>query len=119
MIVKDQFDCRLCRISSVKHPKKFDEFAATMSVLDEGVNLASEQINSGQEAHRTVALVFMIARKSWVGAGLGRQVRALVGDCLNPWLLIVRDDRHRFARLLAVGALLKDLNFPVDTKYFG
>jgi hypothetical protein len=31
-----------------------------MFVLDHGVNLASEQVNSGQEAHRTVALVFVL-----------------------------------------------------------
>src|ERR1700737_3111599 len=117
MIVEDQFDSRLCRVSSVKELKELDEFTATVFVLDQSVNLAGEKVNAGQEAHRTVALVFVIARKIWVGAGLGRQVRALVGDGLNPWLLIVRDDRHRFARLVAVGGLLEELNFTVHTKY--
>src|ERR1700730_10944607 len=117
MIVEDQFDSRLCRVSSVKELKELDEFTATVFVLDQSVNLAGEKVNAGQEAHRTVALVFIVARKTWVGAGLGRQVRALGGDGLNPWLLIVRDDRHRFARLLAASSFLEKLHLAVNTKH--
>src|ERR1700730_16079546 len=106
MIVEDQFDRRFGWVSGIKKFKKFNEFSATMSILDQSVNLAGEQINSSQQAHRAVALVFVVARKTRVGAGLRRQVRALVGDRLNPGLLVIGDDRHRLVRLLAVGSLL-------------
>ena len=47
MIVEDQLDCRMGRIGGVEKPEKFDEFAAAVAVLDEGVNLAGEQVDAG------------------------------------------------------------------------
>src|SRR4051812_31959927 len=67
MIVEDKFDRRLCRVGGVKELKKFDEFAAPVLILDQSVNLAGDQVNSGQQAHRAMALVFVIARKTRVG----------------------------------------------------
>src|SRR6202040_2884678 len=52
------------RIGGIEKLEKFDEFAAAMAVLDEGVNLAVQQINPGQQTDGAVALVFMIARET-------------------------------------------------------
>ena len=46
MIVEDQLDCRVGRIGGVEKLEKFDEFAAAVAVLDEGVNLAGEQVDA-------------------------------------------------------------------------
>ena len=40
MIVEDQLDRRMGRIGGVEKLEEFDEFAAAVAVLDEGVNLA-------------------------------------------------------------------------------
>src|SRR6202040_3794141 len=63
MIIEDQLDRGMDRIGGVEKLEKFDEFAAAMAVLDEGVNLASQQIDAGQQADCASALVFMIARE--------------------------------------------------------
>ena len=42
MIVEDQLDRRMGRIGSVEKLEEFDEFAAAVAVLDEGVDLAGE-----------------------------------------------------------------------------
>src|SRR5512138_557567 len=72
MIVEDQLDRRMCGIGRVEKLEKFDEFAAAVAILDESMNLASQQIDAGQQ---TTTLVFMIAREGRVHAGLRRQVR--------------------------------------------
>src|SRR4029077_12112489 len=51
------------RVSGIEELEEFDELAAAVTVFDEGMDLASEQINPGQQAERAVALVFMIARE--------------------------------------------------------
>ena len=50
MIVEDQFDRGMSRIGSVEKLEEFDELAAAMAILDQGVDLAGEQINSGQQS---------------------------------------------------------------------
>ena len=45
---------------------------------DEGVNLAGQQINPGQQADSAMALVFMIAREGRVPARLRRRSGAVV-----------------------------------------
>src|SRR5208337_3235746 len=57
MIVEDQLDCRMGRIGGVEKPEKFDEFAAAVAVLDQGVNLAGQQVDAGQQTDRAVALI--------------------------------------------------------------
>ena len=74
MIVEDQLDRRMGWISGIENPEKFDEFAAVVAVLDEGVNLAGEQVDAGQQTDRAMTLILMIAREGRVLAGLGRQV---------------------------------------------
>ena len=55
MIVEDQLDRRMGRIGGVEELEEFDEFAASVAVLDEGVDLAGEQIDARQQADRAVA----------------------------------------------------------------
>src|SRR5271157_4636817 len=62
MIVEDQLDRRMARIGGVEELEEFNEFAAAVAVLDEGVDLAGEQIDAGQQADRSVALVLVVAR---------------------------------------------------------
>ena len=78
MIVEDQLDRCVGRIGGVEELEEFNEFAAAVAVLDEGVDLAGEQIDAGQQADRSVALVLVVARESRMSAGLGRQVGAVV-----------------------------------------
>src|SRR5712672_2345870 len=84
MIVEDQLDRRMGRIGGIEKLKEFDELAAAMAILDQGVNLTGEQIDAGQQADCAVTLVFMIAREGRMGAGLGRQIRRRRGN--RPWM---------------------------------
>src|SRR5216684_5937582 len=63
MIVENQLDRRMGRIGGIDELEEFDEFAAAVAVLDEGVNFAGEQIDAGQQTDRAVALVLVIARE--------------------------------------------------------
>ena len=61
MIVEDQLDRRVGRIGLIEKLEELDELAAAVPILDQGVNLAGEKIDAGQQADRAVTLVFMIA----------------------------------------------------------
>src|SRR3974377_131891 len=50
MIVEDQLDCGTGRISGIEKLEEFDELTATVTVSDEGMDLASEQIDARQQA---------------------------------------------------------------------
>ena len=89
MIVEDQLDRCVSWIGGIEKLEKFDEFAAAMTVPDEGVNLTGEQINTGQQTDSAIAFIFVIACEGRVHAGLGWQVRCCVGDRLNSWLLVL------------------------------
>jgi hypothetical protein len=47
MIVEDQLDCCVGRIGSLEKLEEFDEFAAAVTILDQGKNLAGEQVDAG------------------------------------------------------------------------
>ena len=100
MIVENQLDRRMGRIGGIEKLEEFDELAAAMAILDQGVNLTAEQIDAGQQADRAVTLVFVIAREGRMGARVGRQIRRRRGNRLDAGLLVVGDDRHRIAGLL-------------------
>ena len=84
MIVEDQLDRRMGGIGGIEKLEEFNEFAAAVAILDQGMDLAGEQINAGQQADRAVALIFMIAREGRVRAGLGRQIRAVAAIAWMP-----------------------------------
>ena len=121
MIVEDQLDRRMGRIGGVEKLEEFNEFAASVAILDEGVDLAGEQIDPRHQGQGAVALVLVIARQGRVSAERGRQVRGRRGDRLNAGLLIVGDDRHRIARLLFRGGrgLLDKLHLAIDAQNLG
>ena len=89
MIVQDQLDRRVGWVGGVEKLEKFDEFAAAMAVLDQGVNLAGEQVDAGQQTDRAVTLILMIASEGRVLAGLGRQVWGRRCDRLNIVLVTI------------------------------
>jgi hypothetical protein len=60
MIVKDQLDRRPRRIGNIETLEEFDEFAAAMAILDNRVDLAGDEVDAGQQADRTMALIFML-----------------------------------------------------------
>jgi len=72
MIVEDQLDRRVGRISGINELEKFDEFAAAVAIPDQGMNLSGKQINARQQVDGTFTLVFVIARKGLMHAGFGR-----------------------------------------------
>jgi hypothetical protein len=49
---------------AIENPEKFNEFAAAVAVLDEGMNLAGEQVDAGQQTDRAVTLILMIASET-------------------------------------------------------
>jgi transcriptional regulator with XRE-family HTH domain len=49
MIVEDEVDRRVGGIGRVEEPEEFDELAAAVAVFDQGVHLAGQQIDAGQE----------------------------------------------------------------------
>ena len=104
MIVEDQLDRRVGRIGGIEELEEFDEFAAAMTVPDQGVNLAAEKVDAGQQAHRAVAFIFELACEGGMHAGLGRQIRSGGCDRLDARLLVVGDDRHRLAGFFIAAA---------------
>src|SRR6201994_457816 len=54
MIVEDQLDRGAGRIGGIEKLEEFDELAAAVAVLDQGVDLPGEQIDPSQQAERDV-----------------------------------------------------------------
>ena len=84
MIVEDQVDRRVGWVGGIEDLQELDELAAAVTVLDQGVNLAGHQIEASQQGHCAVALVFVVAGKGRVHAGLGRQIGAVVAIAWIP-----------------------------------
>ena len=114
-------DRRVGRVGRIKKLEELDELAAAVAILHQGVNLAGQQVNSGQQAHRPMTLVFVVAREGRMNVRLGRQVGGRRRDRLDTRLLVVGDDRHRVARLLlrCDCDLLQELHPAIDAQHFG
>src|SRR3984893_5517301 len=93
VVVEDQLDGGVCRISSVEPLEEADELTRTMAILDASMHLAREQVDPGEQAQSAMAFIFMIARAAGVRPRLRRQIARAVADCLDTRLLVVRDDR--------------------------
>ena len=50
MIVEDHLDRGVCRIGAVEKLEEFDKFAAAMAILDQGVDLAGNEVDACQQA---------------------------------------------------------------------
>src|SRR6516162_558108 len=74
MIVENQLDGGAGRIGGIKKLEELIKLSAAVTVSDQGMNLAGEQIDPGQQAKRAVPLVLMITREGRVNAGFGRQI---------------------------------------------
>src|SRR3981189_1967359 len=117
MIVEDQLDRGAGRIGRIKQLEELDELQAAVAVSDQGMHLAGEQINPGQQAERAMAFVFMIAREGRMDAGLGRQIRRGRRNGLDSRLFIVGDDRYRLAGFPRFGgSFFQDVDLAIDTQ---
>src|ERR1700736_754342 len=74
MIVENQLDRGAGRIGSIKKLEEFDELPAAVAISDEGMDLAGEQIDAGQQAERAIAFVLMITCEGRVDARDRRQI---------------------------------------------
>jgi hypothetical protein len=66
VVVEDQLDGGIGRISGVKLLEKTNELPRAMAIFDTGVDLAGEQVDPGEQAQRAMALVFMLTRPTRV-----------------------------------------------------
>jgi hypothetical protein len=71
MIVEDQLDGRVGRIGGMKELEESEEFAAAMTVPDQGMNLAADKVDASQ--HRAVAFVFKLACERGVQSSTVRE----------------------------------------------
>jgi hypothetical protein len=122
MIVEDQADGGVGWIGGVNELEKLDELAAAMAVLDQGMDVAGDEIDPGQQADRAVALVLNSRVKAGRTPGSGEQVWDGRCDRLNAGLLVIGDDCRRFARLLVFlracrRGLLQDFHLAVDARH--
>ena len=87
----------------------------------QGVNLTGQQIDAGHQGDRAVALVLMLAREGRVHARHRRQIRCRRCDGLNTRLLVVGDDSHGIAWLLARcgRSLLQKFDLAINAQHFG
>src|SRR5262249_20525040 len=105
------------RIGGIEKLEEFDELSAAVAVSDQGMDLAGEQINSGQQAERAMAFILMITREGRMHAGLRRQIRCRRCDRLDSWLFVAGDDRHWLARFLRFGGLFQDLHLAINAQH--
>lgn len=73
------------RVARIKELEKLDELAASVAILNEGMDLAGEQVDTSQQADGAVAC------DALVSAGHPRQVRCRLADRLHARFLVVAD----------------------------
>ena len=93
MIVEDDLDRRVGRISCIELLEEANKFARAVAVFDAGMNFSGEQVDPCQQAQCPVALLFMVACDTRMLARYRRQVRSSVGDRLDARLLVIGDER--------------------------
>src|SRR6516165_11231199 len=92
MVVENDLDRGVGRVSPVEELKKLDEFAAAVTFLDQGMDVTGEQIDPRHQGQGAVALVLVIAHHGRAGAGTWRAIRRGCADRLDPWFLVVRNN---------------------------
>jgi hypothetical protein len=89
------------------------------------MDMTGEQIDPRHQGQGAVALVLVIAHHGRADAGNWRAIRRGGTDRLNPWFLVVRDDREAPATavlalvLPAFSLATHHRHLPVDTENFG
>jgi hypothetical protein len=86
MVVENDLDRSVGRIGGVEELEKFNEFAAAVAFLDQGMNVTGEQVDPGHQGQGTVAFVLVIAHHGRIGAGKWRTIRRGRTDRLIPGL---------------------------------
>ncbi len=84
VIVEDHLDRRAGRIGGVEQLEEFDEFAAAMAVLDQGMDRAGDEIDAGQQADRAWRLYSRSRAKVACMPGTGGRSGAVVSMAWIP-----------------------------------
>src|SRR5215472_6483710 len=92
MVVENDLDCGVGGVGGVEEREKFDELAAAVAFLDQGMDMTGKQIDPRHQGQGAVALVLVVPHHRRAGAGKWRTIRRSRTDCLDPWFLVVRDD---------------------------
>src|SRR5204863_1716839 len=116
MIVEDQLDRGLRRIRGIQQLEEFYELSTAVTVFDERMDLAGEQINPGQQAQRALTFVFMITREGGVDAGYGRQIGRRCCNGLDSRFFIIGHDSYRLARFPRFGSFFQDLDLTINAQ---
>src|SRR5689334_18754558 len=83
MIAENDLDGGVGGVGGVEELEKLNEFATAMALLDQGMDMAGEQIDTGHQGQRAVALVLVIAHYGRAGAGQWRAIRRSRSERLN------------------------------------
>src|SRR5712671_827188 len=121
MIVEDQMDRGVGRVRRIEELEELDELTAAVTISDQGVHLARQQVDASKQADRAVALVFVVACEGCMQAGFGRQIGCRRCDPLDTRLLIVGDYGYCIGWFcLRPGCgLLQQLHFAINAEHFG
>ena len=68
----------------VEQLEEFDEFATAMTIPDQGMNLATDKIDTGQQADRAVAFIFKLPGEVGCRPGTGGRSGAVVAIAWMP-----------------------------------
>jgi len=99
--------------------EELDEFPTAVTILDQGMDLAIEQIDASQQADRAMAFVLVVTREGREHPGLGRQVGDVVA---MAWMPASHRKRRSdwLARFLRFGRRpFQDLNLAIDAQNLG
>src|SRR5215469_7500381 len=107
VVVENDLDRGVARIGGIEALEKFNEFAAAVAFLDQGMDVTGKQIETRHQGQGTVTFVLVIAHHGWAGAGQWRAIRRGRTDRLDPGFLVVRDDGEApTAAVLSLAVLL-------------
>src|SRR6266498_5899369 len=116
MVVQNQTKLNFRRILNVQDLQETDEFLTAMSVGDHSMDLATDEVDSCQEAYRTVADVLVVSREIGLFPGNRRQIRSGVLDRLDTGFLVVRKNGNHH-RGSVVGCLAQHRHLVVDAEH--
>src|SRR5215468_869918 len=72
MVVENDLDRSVSRIGGIEQLEKFNEFAAAVAFLDEGVNVTGEQIDTGHQGQCAIVCTRdRASRLGWCRAAAG------------------------------------------------
>jgi hypothetical protein len=107
-------------VDDIRKLQQFNEFATAMALFHQSMDLAAQQVDAGQQADYAAALIFTITGEGRMHGGLRRQLPHRGGNRLDPWLLVIGDDRNPVAGLLlrCRRGFLEDFDSAVNVQHF-